>query len=1026
MGGKQDATIVVGSTIRDALEGLCGAAPEDWAAQASGLGPQWTHALQRLAQGPDPTQALLRALTLPPSLLGETALPDAALDLLHQGSYPARLLTVLPSGVDDLAAPSAPPFSPEELTERLTTQCAAHGPALGLGRVRTRGYVRLCRAEVENAPLETVTGGLSDLASACVAAALEAEGLTDRVCAFGMGKLGGHELNFLSDIDLIFVHDDDVSVGAKSERAALVELHDRLRKVVRLLEGSGPFRPLFRVDLRLRPFGSRGPLSQSLSATERYYEKHGRGWERQAWLRARPIAGRLDIGEALLDRLGPFVFRRTVTPAIFGEIDELMARARRDAAAAALRESIDLKHDEGGIRSVEFSIQALQLLHGGRHPSVRGQGTLGALDGLLATGLVSDREHRDLSEAYRFLRRVEHRVQLADGHHTHRIPAEARDVELLAQRLAVAQRQAPTDADGFLAQLQQHRDNVEAVAATISGPQSPEESTSDPTAAHRRIVLDMGAPTSRRRVALEGLGVRDPAEADALLRHVASRPDGAFAARGSAGVGARNLALACLDSADPDRALARLVEFAALRPAHYGIWRWLSDDSEQTRELVRLTAELFGASEPLSRGLIGFPVSGGRLRDESIGQLLGAGSVDLPDLEAFSQAAAESAPDPRGLDAVLLKFKQQQLVSIALHDLGQRPDPLLVGRALSDLADRIIRVLLRDVVAEAAADDPGSHGLTLSVFALGKHGMRAMDYGSDLDLLFVHDTDPELATRPIPQPTAIALGQRLVTRLEARAGGTRLYEVDMRLRPSGRQGLLVSPLSGFKRYHARALPVWEQLALTRLRPIAEATIRPELVRPHLGVPHDEPEGARVASGLLGRLAGDVDATVRATLGRAGPPDDVARATVELKQRIERELARESRKDEIFNAKTGRGACLELELLVCALCLQHAATPDEVLVPDMVGALDRLASATVITQDEASALCAAYRFLRLLLNRLRMTHHRGIDDPDRFAENSPRLPSLARRMGLPSADDLVRRYREATDLVRNAFTRYLGG
>lgn len=1003
----------------------------------------WETAIAELRRGPDPQGALLRASRLPDAVLAAGPLPPPLCRLMHQGGYPARLLQLAPEGQSVLEPEHAPPLQHEALVAEIEEAIGRLGPDEALGQVRTREYLRLARKEVENAPLEEIVADLSTLAGACIEAGLRHLGVADRVAVFGMGKLGGNELNFLSDIDLVFVHTDDLDhlpdTGAPTRAdRPLLALHERLRTLVRMLEGHGRFRPLFRVDLRLRPFGARGPLSMSISATESYYERYGRPWERQAWLRARVVAGRREVGAQTLRRLSPFIYPRNVSPTIFGEIAELMHRARRDAGQQVVGPSgarsdsgvdatdvggVDLKLDVGGIREIEFSVQALQLLHGGKNPGVRTASTLQGLDSLLAAGLISDREHRDLVEAYRWLRRVEHRLQLVEGQQTHRLPIDADARALLASRLADAE---PTQAEGLRLELERaltkHRERVAAVAQTMAG-------VSDTTDARARAidaVLDMGAPLDIRHAALRELGVRDPEEVEALLQHLHSREQGAFAERGTTGRGAQNLLLACFDSADPDAAVSRLVEFAALRPAHYAIWRFFAEPEVHGHDLVRLTAELFGTSETLSRGLIGFPVSRGALRDESIGILQASTAPRLPDATSCARDLEDYPGDGRGLDASLLRFKHQQLVSIALHDLGRRPDPLEVGRALSDLTDLIVRLLARDLAAELGHDGR-LHGLRLGLFAVGKYGMQAMDYGSDLDLMFVFDTDREHGGRNLA-PHAIRIAQRLIARLHARTMGMRLYEVDMRLRPSGRQGLLVSSLEGFRRYHARPLPVWERLALLRLRPVASIDIGPGLGAPRpAGLEPLPVETLQMSAALPGTLGDEVEGLVRRSLAAADTERrDFDRLVVEsvrhLKQRIETELARETR--DHVHAKVGRGGALELELLVSALQLIAAREHPHVLVRGIVQSIDALARTGALTEDDARALSAAYRFQRLLLNRLRMTHPGGIDDPDRFSQNSPRLVALARRMGLPSRQALLDRVQYTREVVRGAFDRLL--
>ncbi len=1004
------------------------------------LSPQWRSPIVRLLAGPEPEAALQRLLSLPALLARPFG--DTLADLLHQGGYPARLARLLdPDEVHALLTDTPPSELP--LPEQLRAAIAKHGIETGLGRVRTREYLRLARRELEHASLEEVGAALSDLAAACIDAAIASidPELSEQLCVFGMGKLGGHELNFLSDIDLVFVHTDE-AVAAPDENAAhrlRTRLQDQLRRVLRLLEGSGVWRPLFHVDLRLRPFGTRSPLSISESALERYYERHGRGWERQVWLRARPIAGNVRLGERVLERLTPFVWPRSLGPEVFDEIATMMKRARAQAHQGIGAAAIDLKHDAGGIREVEFFVQALQRLHGGRRPSVRARSTLRALDCLAVDGFISHRDHETLARAYRVLRRVEHRLQLAEGQQTHRLPDAPAARQLIVARLAMrAPRSwlAPDDLQrtdatthtlaGFDAAFAELRGQVQAISRTLTGES---ELAGDAPAERdwaRVVVTDPGAPAEARVRALLQLGLRPEAteESEAMIEHLYSRPQGPFAEHGEARTGACNLLLACLESADPEHALARLVEFTATRPGHFGVWRVMADPEQQT--VVRQVADLFGASEPLSRGLIGFPGPHGGARDGGLALLMEASASGLPDAEELRASWADEGGEHQAelsLDERLLLFKHRQLVRIGLHDLGRRPDPLTVGRSLSDLADRIVAELLRDLAREhesnptAASREAGS--FTLAVFALGKFGMQAMDYGSDLDLMFVFDPEPGPASATQARTAAQKVARQLIARLENRVRGSRLYEVDMRLRPSGRQGLLVSSLEGFRSYHARPLEVWERLALVWLRSVAELRFDPS---PRV----DDPVAERSTDpGALSRTV--VDQVVPASLWPADVDLEHARRTValetrRLKRRIEQEIARETR--DALDVKTGVGGILEAELLVAALQLCHARGQRELRSHELPVALARLALAGVTSFQESQELDRAYRFERLLLNRLRMTRGSGWGETDRLTVNSPRLTALARRMGLADHDALVSTLERHRATVRAAFDRHL--
>ncbi len=942
--------------------------PDRLAAELVAAPAHWRAALRELGEGPDPAAALRRA-----AALGGDAPPSARLArVLHEGPYPAQLLSLDASAAEVLDAPAGPlPVSRDTVVEALTSGSPRERADV-FGRVRTRQYLRLCAREVEGAPLEEVGRDLSTLAAAFVEGALRTEGIADRVCVFGMGKLGGDELNFLSDIDLVFVHPDEL------DRGDVVALHQRLRRVVSMLEGEGRWRPLWRVDLRLRPFGRTGPLSMSLRATEAYYERHGRDWERQVWIKGRPIAGAVDVGAPLLDRLRPFVYRRNVSPAIFGEIAALMERARAESPRGA-HEGPDVKLDPGGIRQIEFAVQALQLLHGGRQPALRTASTLVALDRLLGAGLVSDREHETLLSSYRALRRIEHRIQLGSGRQTHRVPGPGEARELL--RVSLTRGPAPVDLEDV---LQHARPRVEQIAQTMSG-----EPVDDPRRRDTEVALDAGATQDARRAALGRLGLHDPNEAEALLAHLAAREDSPWLAQGPPRDGARALAIACLDSADPDAALAGLTKFAEHRGPHYAIWRAFADPAAQPA--VRLAAELLGANPAVALGLVGLPVGRGALPDDSFDLLLTVASDHLPSAHEHADAWRSQPDDPRGLDARLLRFKHRQLAKVALFDLQHRPDPLAVGHCLSDLADLVVREVITDLAARTTSPVP----FAIAMLAVGKYGMQGTDYGSDLDVMFVFEPLDGATTTQVQTP-AIRFGQALVSRLTSRQLGPRLYEVDTRLRPSGRTGLLVTAAGGFEHYHAADLPVWERLANIRVRAIAEVRVGTDAPGPGLPATLSE----RCVSTVHASLGWSDDATA------VVPWEEVSRSVRSLLDRIAVEVSRENRKRGFIDAKSGPGGCLELELLVGALQLHHAPTVAGARTSSVIEALAALGDADVLAPREARALTADYRFLRRLLNRLRLTRNVGGDDPDRFSQNSPRLVTLARRMGLVDASSLL--------------------
>lgn len=928
-----------------------------------------------LDNGPDPQGARGQAADLAGRGLALTA---ALAGLLHHGSYVSRLATLGPAGIE---AMTNPPPTPEELRQALSRgECAQ-----AIARVRTEQMLRIIAAEVAGAPLESVGEQLWQLVRACAQRALEEHQLAQHVCVLAMGKLAGRELNLLSDVDLMFVHHDDPALEGAHGHGERTKLFAALRKVVALLEGPRSHRPVFRVDLRLRPFGSRGALSLSLSGTEQYYERSGRNWERQALLRCAPLAGAVELGERLLHRLEPFIFRRSVTPAMFEEVEEIMIRALRPPTAQG--HGLDLKHTAGGIRSVEFLVQSLQLLNAGRDESLRTPSTLVGLDRLAAAGLLSDREHQVLTEQYRMLRRIEHRVQLNRGVQTHDVPGDGGERAILAARLGYPSLESFDDA------VAEGMEAVAQIAETLVAPERrpPRDASALDRAALGAVVRDPTAPTRARVAALKALGLPDAEELGARIEHALSGVGSPFRGSAAARRGGARLLEACLESSDPVSSVARLDAFIRHRPSHHGVWAYLAESASP--ELVTRMGELLGSSDPISLGLVGFPGAHGLATDESVGLLLELDAAVIPSADERAaeldrrlgvharQAGAPATGD--ALDRELLRFKHRELCRVALHDLGQRPSPQDVGEALTSLADQIVGAIAKDLAASRTGP-----ALCLSVLAVGKYGMRAMDYGSDLDLVFVYEGDAQVG------PDAIALARALLGRLENRSFGSRLYEVDARLRPSGRQGLLVTSASAFLRYHQKALPVWELLANLRLRPVLDIFV---------GEP-GRPLGARLVTEVVDGI-----------FAREHPPAEVAAAIRRLKPRIERELARES--EQVVHVKSGAGGVFELELLVGGLQLM-TSTPGL----DVHSVLAALAQGSHLPRAQAEQLGESYTFLRRLLNRMRMMHTTG--DRDRLALNSPRLAPLARRMGVSDPDVLVRTLRSHTARVRGAFDSLL--
>jgi glutamate-ammonia-ligase adenylyltransferase len=883
----------------------------------------------------------------------------------------------------------------------------------GLRRLSAREKLRIAARELAAHPghdVDVTARELSDLADVCCEVALaEALAWAERrfgkplvasgaPCGFvviGMGKLGGRELNAGSDIDLILFYDTDDGFvrphGPDNPADSGQSLHEHFTRVaqrfVSTLDEATDDGTVWRVDLRLRPEGTTGPLVNALAATERYYETWGRPWERAALVRARAVAGDLRFGARLLDALAPFVWRKAVDPSVIEDMAAMLARARAEAGAAS---ASDLKIGPGAIREVEFFTQGLQLVWGGREPRVRSRNTINGLHRLRASGFVTEREERELSDAYLFLRRLEHRVQFATGQQTHSLPSDPVMLDRVARSLGY---------DGPSAL--QHE--LSAVRARVS---------------HRFASLAPAQPPrddGRLELLWAALDAQDePAVADAaaarfgsaaavdLPRHLLAlarlpdRPLGArtrdhykdFAAR---------LIDALADAADPEQA-ARLLAAFFTRLAAPGVYVRALVDAPR---LVRALCSLLGASAFLGEAIVSHP--------DLVDRVLFARGAVTPELaraqvdEEVAQLSETHAVDIDEFVGAIRRAKRRATFEVGLADLAGELGPFDVAQALTALADATLSHTVRFAMAESVSaslnkgvtvtDEP-EPPLKLALIALGSFGGREMGYGSDLDLFFVYDGGPDAA----PEICA-RIAQRVLRLMETSHHEGTGYDLDTRLRPSGNQGMLVVSLDGFARYQEERAESWERQALVKARACAG----------------DPDLGSRVIA--LAR---------RAAYERGAP--DPARVQ-HLRGRMERELGHErlDRSPARYDLKVGRGGLADIEFATQWLQMRHGQDP-RVRTNETEVALSALETGGYLDPPTSEVLREAWRFLRRLEQRLRISHGTRVS---LLQEGAPGLLTLARRMGMrdgPRAtaeEALLDRYTHVTREVRGAYLRVLG-
>ncbi|MBW4092663.1 MAG: bifunctional [glutamine synthetase] adenylyltransferase/[glutamine synthetase]-adenylyl-L-tyrosine phosphorylase [Proteobacteria bacterium] len=812
-------------------------------------------------------------------------------------------------------------------------------------------------------PLGRVTAALSDLAQATLTLAVahllraahtggtlalpdpdrpaEASGLV----VLGMGKLGARELNYSSDIDLILIYDPAAPIYTpRGDGDAPPDAHaggvmSRLaRDLVGLMEARDADGYVFRTDLRLRPDPAATPPAIALPAAIAYYESMGQNWERAAMIKARPVAGDLAAGQAFLDAIRPFVWRRGLDFALIADIHAMKRRidvhrgggARAPAADPVARVAgVNVKLSPGGIREIEFLAQTLALVWGGRDPTLRPPTTLGALAALARAGLLARRAARELAADYGFLRRVEHRLQMVADRQVHSLPARAEDVAAFATFMGYA------DPAGFARDLAATLDRVRAHYAAVF------ERIPDPLGPASRVgEIDLSGddPAPADTVAaLTALGFAEPVRLIATLRGWLAGRVRALRSERARELMARLLP-ALLDALarqpQPDAAFARCDQFLARLPAGVPILSLF----ERHPALIERLAAILGAAPSLAEHLASHPAA--------LDALLG--DADAPADPARLLRARLA--DATGLeDAILITRRtvREEDFAISAATLEARIDADAAGLRRAALADAALAALLAPVLADFARRYGRVRGGALAVVVLGKAGGREMMAGSDLDLMLIYD-HPEGVTESARGPRALPAGQYFaraahayVAALTAPGADGQMYAVDMRLRPSGNKGPVAVSLPAFRRYHAEAAWTWERMALTR---------------------------ARVVAGPAG-LRAKVAAAIAQAVAGAGPPERIRADAAAMRARLARDLPPAGP----WDVKLRPGGQIEVEFIGQTLQLIAAVSGRAGLChPTLREALARLAGGGLLPAADAAALVRADLLWRSVQGMLRIT------------------------------------------------------
>jgi len=821
--------------------------------------------------------------------------------------------------------------------------------------------------------VDDVAAELSDLAAGTLEAALAVararvgeQAETARLAVIAMGKCGGHELNYVSDVDVVFVFepaddaDDNVALRAATQLAA------NLMQVCSEHTAAGTIWP---VDAALRPEGKAGPLVRTLASHEGYYERWAKTWEFQALLKARPVAGDRELGAEYVAMVAPLVWSAASREGFVSDVQAMRRRVLDHLPRAeAARE---LKLGSGGLRDVEFAVQLLQLVHGRTDEEVRAPTTLSALHDLTAAGYVGRDDGSTLHDAYCFLRTLEHRIQLFDLQRTHVVPEDEESLRRLGRSLGHLK--APVR--GLDEQWRHHRREVKRLHEKLF--------YRPLLSAVARIPGEQARLTPERAVDwLAALGYADPT---AALRHLEALTSGVSRTAAIQ----RSLLPAMLewfaDAPDPDAGLWGFRRISESLGSTHWYLRLLRDEGEVAERLARVLATSRYATDLLEREPNGVRVLGGDLTP------LGGAA-----LTAEMRASAGRQKEIDDAARAIRSVRRRELLRIATGELVDATDELDVGRGLTALTDATLAATLE--LAERAVRE--SRGLVeaptrLAIIAMGRYGGLELSYGSDADVMFVHDPLPGADAQAAAQ-YAQAVANELRRMLAMPATDPPL-EVDADLRPEGKQGPLVRTLDSYAAYYARWSAVWEFQALLRAYP---AVGDPDLLRRFMA--------------MVDPLRFPAD----------GLSDDEAREVRRIKARVDDErLPRGA--DPNTHLKLGRGGLADVEWTVQLLQMRHAGRVPELRTPRTLKALAAAGEAGLLAEDDVEALSLAWRTVSATRNAVTLVRGKPSDHlPNSARERAGVAAVLGYAPG--ETDEMVNDYMRVTRHARAVVERVFWG
>lgn len=849
--------------------------------------------------------------------------------------------------------------------QSLTEQVDEAALAKILREFRQREMLRIIWRDISGlSALQGTTNNLSYLAEACLQQALarlfawqcqesgtpcDEAGHTQHLIVIAMGKLGAHELNLSSDIDLVFTFPSEGQIQATARPLSHSQFFQRLgQRLIKAIATPTAEGFVFRVDMRLRPFGDSGPLVCSFSAMEDYYQMHGREWERYAWIKARVIAGDSTQGEEIMQRIKPFVYRRYLDYGAYESLREMKQMIQKQVLKKGMQRNIKL--GAGGIREVEFIAQVFQLIRGGREPRLQQRELLNILEALAQMGLLPEYVTQQLAQAYIFLRNTEHRLQAYMDAQTHLLPED----ELGQARLAFAM--GCNDWHSFNQQLVEHRAHInEHFAQVFVAPQT--EQREDELSVLTLLWLQQ-LEQAEIHAQLAALGFGDVEQITQRLKSLHdSHAYQHLSARGKSRLDHLMplLLAACSAHAQADAAILRSLEIVTAIVRRSVYIALLVENPMALSQLVRLSA----ASPWITRYLSQHPI----LLDE----LLDARNLyRLQDKALLARelrqrlGSVQVNDEEQQLDA-LRHFKHVQVLRVAAADISG----VLPLMQVSDQLTHIAEVVTDEALEMAWQHMLVKHGRPLcqadgqvcdkgfAVIGYGKLGGIELGYGSDLDIVFLHGGEKDdLLTdggKPIPLSVFFArLSQRLIHVLTALTPAGNLYEVDLRLRPDGAAGMLVSSMRSFEQYQSQQAWTWEHQALVRARYICGDPL----------------------------IAGQFQRIRRQVLGQqrnvAALKTDILQMRGKMREQLDKAKSGE------FDLKHSQGGIVDIEFMVQYGVLAWACQHPQLLeFTDNIRLLQQLSEAEIITAADAEILSNAYRTYRDRVHGLKLQEQPAI-------------------------------------------------